>query len=767
MFLSVLAFLAGDLYLQTVAHLPPLILSAAVGIGVLCFIFCKQFSSLFGKQGQSIKLHYVLLFLFGWAYSAWYAQQHLSWSLTSKMETKPIQVRGIITSLPLLDANGTRFEFVMQQGGHLRLTWRQAPQPLRAGDEWLLTARLKRIHGMQSPGAFDFEAWAIQKNLRATGYVMTNGSQLLSHKWYRYPLNQLRQHLQEKIIQYLPASPTAPWLLALMLGEKEGIPSEQWQILRNTGTNHLMAIAGLHIGMMALFIYTIINWLWRRSYRLVLMLPANHAAAIGALSAAFLYSALAGFSIPTQRAFIMLTIITVAWLMRRQMPAWHVWGLTMFGVLLLNPLNTLVESFWLSFGTIALIIYGMDGRVKPRGWWWKWGRVQWVIGLGLVPVSLVFFQSFSLVSFVANTIAIPWLSFAILPFCLLSSIFLFILPALGAGFLWIADKSLAGLWLLLTWFSHYSHAVWYQAVPNYFILLLAVLGCLLLLLPRGIPGRWLGVIWCAPLFLYVPGKPMRGDFWVSMLDVGQGLAVIVRTANHTLVYDAGAKYNDTDMGERIVVPYLRVAGIRQIDELVISHGDNDHLGGVPTLLNAMQIKSIHTSVPEKLLVNANYCLGGQSWQWDGVNFSFLYPSENELGLGNDSSCVLRVDSRERSVLLTGDIEKYAEKIMLAQHANLSVDLLIAPHHGSKTSAQIGFIKSVAPDFVLYSTGYRNRYHFPHAKVSAAYAGIQAQQWNSVDTGTLQVKFNHGKEPQFEAYRIKHARYWMDAKSDSF
>lgn len=755
MFLFVLAFLAGDLYLQTFAHLPvALMIDLAIAAYVIFFVLCIL---------QKLKRGYLKImmgFLLGFLWSAWYASNNLSWSVTHEMENHPMRLRGVIASLPVTNRNGVHFEFVTQQSVRVRLSWRQPVQPLRVGDEWFFTVRLKRMHGLQSPGAFDFEAWALQKKLRAVGYIAATGNQFITHKWYNYPVNQLRQQLQEKITQHLPLSNTAPWLLALMIGERQGIVADQWQVLRNTGTNHLMAIAGLHIGIMAMFFYTLVNWLWRRSYRLTLSLPAQQAGAIAAFIIACLYSALAGFSIPTQRAFIMLTIITIVLLARRQMSAWRVWALTMLCVLLLNPLSVLIESFWLSFGTIALIIYGMDGRLHPSGGWWKWGRVQWVIGLGLMPVTLALFQECSLVSFAANTIAIPWLGFFILPCCLLSSVFLFILPSVGAWLLWVADKSLAGLWCVLTWFSQHSFAVWHHAVPDYFILILAIIGCLLLLIPIGMPGRWLGLFWLAPLVLYVPDQPARGDIWLTLLDVGQGLAVVVRTERHTLVYDVGAKYNEMDMGERIVVPYLRLLGVQQVDELVISHGDNDHMGGLSALLNNVAVQAIHTSVPEKITMHATLCMR-QSWHWDGVNFTFLYPNEEELGLGNDSSCVLRIDNGEYAILLTGDIEKYAEQVLLAHEQKLTADLLIAPHHGSKTSVSADFVKAVHPQWVLYSTGYHNRYHFPHAKVIAAYATIHAQQFNSTQTGTLQIKFQHGKKSIWDVYRVSHARYWME------
>ena len=258
-----------------------------------------------------------------------------------------------------------------------------------------------------------------------------------------------------------------PWLTALIIGERNGASQKDWQILRNTGTNHLMAIAGLHIGMIAGVVHIVFSWCWRRFTVLALLMPAHLAGMGASLLTAILYSALAGFSIPTQRACIMLTIFITTLMIRIHVNRWYVWGLSLLIVLIMNPLSVLADSFWLSFGTIGLIIYGMNGRLAPNGIWWKWGRVQWVIGVGLIPLTLLLFHECSLVSFIANTLAIPWLGFIVLPFCFLSGIFLLIFPAIGHLFLFIADQGLSILWASLVWFSHLPYATWEQTIPGY------------------------------------------------------------------------------------------------------------------------------------------------------------------------------------------------------------------------------------------------------------------------------------------------------------
>lgn len=768
----ILAFLLGDLYLQTFATLPSLyvVILPLLSAVMLLYFFNKKITLAFLP----------LAFVLGFAWTLWCAHSIASWSLNKEWEGKPLIASGMISSLPRQARFGTQFEFHLQSltcenvtqsiNTNIRLTWPNQkyiqPPALYAGDAWQLVVKLKRVHGVQSPGAYDYEAWAFQKRLRATGVVqMGNQNKLISVANYQYELMRLRQILQNKILVYAPHSLTSPWLLALILGERNGIATEDWQVLRNTGTNHLMAIGGLHIGILVAIVYFITNWLWRRSEKLLLMLPAHFASVGAAFLLAIIYGFLSGFSLPAQRAMLMLAVYFFTVVMNKKINLWNAWSLAMFFVLLMHPLAVLETSFWLSFVTIALIIYGMSYRLSPTGFWWKHGRVQWVIALGLIPLSLALFQESTLISFIANTIAIPWLAFAILPFCFLSVIFLVCSPMLASIFLWFADKSLAGLWLILAKLSHIHIASWSLAMPNMLFFILMMLGVLLLLLPGGVQGKGLGAVWILPVLLYQPDQPLTGEYWVSVLDVGQGLSVVVQTKSHTLVYDAGPKYEAaTDMGQSVVLPYLRKLMTKKIDLLVLSHGDNDHIGGVDALLNAFPDTKISSSVPRKNSNwHATYCRAGQSWLWDNVNFTFLYPRNHQKNYRNDSSCVLLINNGNYKVLLPGDIEKQAERnLLMYSPEKLQANLLVAPHHGSKTSGIEEFISAVNPQVVLYATGYRNRYHFPHASVMNAYEKRHAKAYNTVDTGTIQFKVaRDGSVALPEKYRVTHAKYWFD------
>lgn len=781
MILFILAFLAGDLYLQTFERLPnALMIVTVLFIAIISFVLLrKHFRASLIFIGFSC----------GFSWSFYWAHDLLTWTLPASMEAKPLFIRGVITSLPVIEMNKISFDFFLQKIEinhtlhsvnkkiHLSqyihelkkqitpaLTSINSPMQSQyhVGQTWQFKARLKQIHGLQNPGGgIDYEAWSIEKRLRATGIIIDSAqNKLITWNHLDYLINQWRESYRDKIKHYLPNSPTSVWLMALMMGERSAIPQTYWQVLRNTGTNHLMVVAGLHIGIMAGFAHWLTYWCWRQVPQLVLALPASIAGSAMALLVAFFYSALAGFSIPTQRACFMLSGFIFAVLYRRQINPWQALALALFIVLILNPLSVLSESFWLSFSTLALIIYSMSGRLAPKGLWWKWGRVQWIIGFGLIPLSFYFFHECSVISFIANTIAIPWLGFLILPFNLLGGLMIFISPTLGVGLLIIADKSLTLLWQVLTWFSQLHFSAWQQVLPNDWLFITTYIAFILLLLPVGFPGRSFGLIWLLPLYFFHPSKLNSGEITCTLLEVGQGLAVVIQTRSHVLVFDAGARYSaDADMGERVVLPYLQAAGITKIDKLVISHGDNDHMGGADSLLKSLPVFSLVTSVPERFKLPATYCLSGMQWQWDGIHFMFLHPDKSVLGLNNDSSCVLRIVNQRHSILLTGDIERYAENYLLQQNReHLPSTILIAPHHGSKTSALKEFVEVVHPQYVLYATGYRNQYHFPHPMVVQIYQQMNSKQFNTAETGALTMRLNQ-KGISIEPYRLLHRRYW--------
>ncbi len=756
MFTLTLAFLLGDVFLQSFSTLPPM---------WLILLFAASISLMFILGWlQNKKCRLLIAFVLGFIYAAWYAHNIMQWTLPKEIENRPTPIHGFVSSLPIESNHKTQFELSTPQG-LIRLTWNDPTRKILVGDEWRFFAKLKRIHATQSPGSMDFEAWALQKKIRAKGSIDNHHiHEFISHGWYRYPITLLRQQLLLKINEALPNSYTSPWLAGLIVGERNNINPKAWQVLRNTGTNHLMVIAGLHIGIIVTIAHFLFKYGVRFYPRIMLILPKQILSAIAALMVAIYYSAQAGFSIPTQRASFMLSILVIVLYRKKLTTAWHVWSLALLLVLLLNPLSVLTDSFWLSFVTIALIIYGMRARVRPSGWWWHWGRVQWVIAVGLIPLSLMFFQECSIVSVLANSIAIPWLGFFVLPFCLLAGFFLPLSTLIGGIFLKLADISLGCLWSILEWFSHLDWAIWQHAIPNVWIMILSMMAVLILLLPNGVAGRGFGIIFLLPLLFPATPQPKPGQYWLTLLDVGQGLSVVVQTAQHVLLFDTGPNLpGGMDAGEQIVVPYLRSKNISKLDTVILSHGDNDHRGGFEAVRHALPIDSILTSVPQLFPFSITKpCYAGDHWQWDGVQFTILHPSRDNMGYGNDSSCVVMVDNGYRKVLLTADIESWAEQKILARSGDvLHADILIAPHHGSKTSSSEAFISAILPQFVAYSTGYLNRYHFPHDRAIKTYKALRVQQLDTATSGTIEFKLDKLEMLSPIQYRMTNKHYWFD------
>ncbi len=758
MYLFVLAFVAGVLTLPLFSSIPPLIWFFPILAVTFLIAYCSS------KTTQKI---FTLLSaaLLGCAFVLFESAQLLTWQLPEALETKTITVTGTIDALPKIEEDVVQFEFklaaINDKPEHARiyLSWyHKGDVQLHAGDRWQLNVRLKRPHSLLNPGGFDYEKWLFSKGIRATGYVAGSGNIKLSaaSAWH-YPVDHVREYLQRKIQTTLQHQPTAGLVTALVMGAQNRITQPQWEVMRATGTNHLMAIAGVHIAFVSGFIYLLVNFLWRRSYYLLLKLPAPQAAALGALIAAIFYSALAGFALPTQRALIMLLVFMAGLFFRRALNPWNAFLLALLLVVVWDPLSTLSISFWLSFGAVFAIIYGISGRLKPSGLWWKYGRVQWVITIALIPITLVLFQQSSLISLFANLIAVPAVGILVLPLCLSGALLVIFSPTLGHWVLWLAAKMLAVIWFFLAWLGHLEGAVWHQTISNSWTLFAAIVGILLLLSPRGFPCRWLSVFWFMPLFFDTPTTPALGAIRFYLLDVGQGLSAVVQTQHHVLIFDTGppmGKYDDA--GGRVILPFLQAVGISNIDTLVISHGDSDHIGGAFTLLKNRQVEKILTSVPTRFPNNtAMTCQAGQTWEWDGVVFRMLYPTADFLGQNNNSSCVLKIETKQGAVLLTGDIEKPAEMYLVEQAAPLlPAKILVAPHHGSRTSSTPDFVSLVHPSYVLFPTGYKNRYRFPDPMIVARYQQMGASTINAPESGAILFELGG-----VNALRITKQREW--------
>jgi competence protein ComEC len=712
-----------------------------------------------------------LAFWVGLAWSSWYAGALLADTLPVDLEGVDTQVSGTLASLPQRRGRVTRFEFMpdrIQEATEarlprrLRLAWYGQHPPLHAGDRWRLHLRLKRPRGFRNPGGFDFEGWLFRRGIRATGYVRDHpaNGRLGPAPGPRHALQRLRQRLETALARELADSSHRGLLTALALGERGAISADQWTVLRNTGTSHLVAISGLHLGLVAGLFFTLVRRAWA-GCGLTRWCAAQHAAAWLTLPAAALYAGLAGFTVPTQRALLMVGVVLAVLLLRRALAPGRALALALAGVLLLDPLAPGAVGFWLSFGAVTVILYTIAWRQPGKHRHWRWAWIQVVLGIGLAPLLVVTFQQVPLVAPLANLVAVPLVGLVLVPVVLVATLLLLPLPALGGFILELADRLLALVWRLLEAVAGWPLAQQAFAEPPFWTLLAGGIGVALLLSPRGLPLRLPGLVLLMPLFTFRPEAPAHGAAWVTMLDVGHGLAVMIRTENHLLVYDTGPVYSDRfNAGSAIIAPALRRLGQDRVDAVVVSHGDSDHAGGLAALRAAITIDRLYVGDGVRDTDDAVVCRAGTHWTWDGVEFAFLHPHA-EAGGGNDGSCVLRVVAAGASLLLTGDIEAAAEQRLLAGDVSaLRADVLQVPHHGSRTSSTEPFVTSVAPGIALVSSGWRNRFGLPVPEVIARYDAIGAEVIDTGSAGAIEVRLPAERgRPVIHRARERERRFW--------
>lgn len=773
---NILAFAAGIWLLQQQAALP----------GVIWWLVLAPlaWAALRCPDGLGRRL----LLAAGWCgggflWAATFAQVRLADELPRHWEGADVRVIGVVAALPSATERGWRFTFdvekVLTPGAviplHIQLSWYDEgltgkdapvlPPVIHAGERWRLMVRLKRPHGTANPHGFDFEAWALERNLRALGYVRGDGDNLrLAARVWRpaYLVEAAREAVARRFDAVLGERPYAGVLKALAVGEQNAISPSQWQVFQRTGVTHLMSISGIHVTMLAGLAFALVQALWRRSPMLALRLPARKAAVLAGLAAALGYAWLSGNGVPTQRTLYMLAVIAAAlWLGRIAQPT-RVLAAALLVVLLFDPWAVLSPGLWLSFGAVAAIFLVSVGRLHRPHWLREWGLTQWAVTLGLAPALLLLFQQVSLISPVANAFAIPVVSLLVTPLTLLGAL----LPV--DVVLLAAHQAMAWCMWALEGLSRLPDAVWEQHAPPSWTVAAALAGVFWLLLPRGFPARWLGCLAVLPLFLVAPAGPLAGELWLTVLDVGQGLAVLVRTQHHALLFDAGPRYtSDSDAGSRIVVPYLRAAGVKRLDGLVVSHDDSDHNGGAGAVLQALPVDWLASSLPGghplRAVVRRDLrCYAGQAWEWDGVRFTVLNPSLQSYGIvrikDNDRGCTLKISSRYGSVLLPADIEAKVERELLAQGVALRAEVLVAGHHGSKTSSTEEFVAAVRPDTVVFTAGYRNRFGHPHPEVVARFRAHRATLRRSDRDGALDFRFGEGGVA-VTAWREQEIRYW--------
>lgn len=715
---GLIALCAGLLCLRFLPALPALsvlLLLAVLGIGLL------------PTRGWPLGC-----FLLGLAWASGAAQSSLDDRLAAELDGRTLWLEGRVVGLPEQEVGVTRF-YLEDAGSRraalpqlLRLSWHGAP-PLAAGDVWRLAVRLKRPRGLVNPHAFDYEAWLAARRIGATGSVKS-GERLTAAEGPAAWRDGLRSRLLA-----VDAWGRQGALAALVLGDGSGLSDGDWQVLQATGTIHLLVISGQHVMLLAGLLYGLVLMLFRRGWwpRRWPWLPCACALAMfGALG----YGLLAGFEVPVQRACAMLAVVLLWRLRFRHLGVWLPLLAALTLVLLVEPLASLQPGFWLSFGAVALLVWCFSGRLlAPRGWWILL-QAQWAMALGLLPLLLALGLPVSLCGPLANLLAVPWVGVLVVPMALLGTLLL-PLPGVGSSLLWLAGGQLELLFRLLAGVAEWAPQWTFAAAPGW-ALGLGMAGVLLALLPAGLPLRLLGLAMLLPLLFPPASRVAEGAAEVRVLDVGQGLAVLVRTRGHVLLYDAGPASRGFDSGAKVVLPTLQALGVRRLDTLLLSHADQDHAGGAAAVLAGLEVERLLSGEAQALTLTrqAEPCRDGEEWQWDGVRFVIL--TWREAGNPNDASCVLQVQARGERLLLTGDIGVAGERHLLDSGRDLRAEWLVVPHHGSRGSSSPAFVAAVAPQAALFSRGWSNAFGHPAPQVLARYRAAGARIQDTAADGAL-------------------------------
>ncbi len=671
---------------------------------------------------------------------------------------------------------------------------------LRAGERWALTVRLKAPHGNANPHGFDYELWLWEQGLQATGYIratpreVASGTapRMLGSTW-QYPVERARQQVRDAIFSAVPDPRLAGVIAALVVGDQAAIERADWDVYRATGVAHLMSISGLHVTMFAWAAALCVGALWRRSSPAMHWLPAQHAALVGGVLLAMLYALFSGWGVPSQRTIWMLGTVALLRLSGKQWPWPLVWLLAMGVVVAIDPWALLQAGFWLSFVAVGVLFASAgqgiaksspddnttqsdtdDGpspaqrsklaKLRNHPIARKFAsaaREQWLITLALAPLSLLLFQQMSVVGLIANAVAIPWVTLVVTPLAMLGVL---VHPVWSA-----AAACVQLLSVVLAWFASWPLATVSIAAPAILIGIIAVLGGIMLALQWSWPLRAMGAAMVLPALLWHSPRPAAGQFDLLAADIGQGNAVLIRTAQHSLLYDTGPRFSrESDAGQRTLVPLLRALGER-LDTIIVSHRDSDHSGGA-LAVQAMQPQAAFFSSLEdghEIIAARNAsqitqrCIAGQQWQWDGVDFQILHPQAADYDMQNKSnamSCVLRISNGQRTALLVADIEAAQEARLMADNAPLQADILLAPHHGSKTSSTEAFLDTVKPKQAIFQSGYRNRYNHPAPEVAQRYIDRRIQLITSPQCGA--AAWRSDSPEQVTCQRQISQRYWQ-------
>jgi competence protein ComEC len=815
------AFVLGVALLQQVSELP----SGHALLGVLAAALALAVSAALvrhthGRIGRAAAC--AVAALLGFSHAAWVAHQRLSDELSFSDEGRNIEVTGIIAGLPSHTERGVRFAFEVEQvepaivhvPRSITLAWYQSTDEVRSAQRWRFLVRLRRPHGTFNPAGFDTELWMLEQGARATGYVRDGPGDpvprcLQQTVWRLNPMiDRMRDGLRERLQRELTERRYGGVMVALVMGDQGLIAQSDWILFNRTGISHLVSISGLHITMIAGLAALAAGACWRSSPRLLALAPVQTVRALAGAGGALAYCLLAGWGVPAQRTFVMLATVALALLLRVRLSAATVLCAAAALVCAWDPWAVMAAGFWLSFGAVACIFLVFSGRVPAQArlhaqaagpaqaagqaqarhlsvWRARLSeglheasRVQAAVTIGLVPLTLVLFQQISLISPLANAVAIPLVSYLVTPLALAGAL----ACCLGEPMLPVAHLLLTAahglfelLMELLNGLVQLPFAWIGFAAPPGWTVAAAGAGIAWLLAPAGWPLRWVGAAWLVPALVWPPERPDPGALWVTALDVGQGMALVLETTESTLVFDTGPRVSqDADAGARVIVPYLRARGIGRVALLVVSHLDSDHSGGVQSLIAAMKIGRVLTSIDRnhemlRSVPEVQRCEAGQRATLGALQLTVLNPVaslyDRPRATTNSKSCVILAQLGATRALLTGDVPAHEEAAMVAAFGStLGAQLLVAPHHGSRTSSSEGFVSAVHPRWVSVQAGYRSRFGHPHPEVLLRYRKHGAQVVRSDWSGASRWRFAADGSVRLEQWRLDHARYWLDQPS---
>ena len=714
------------------------------------------------------------VFLFGFAIGHvnlhYQTNQQLPENLAGITIRATIDLDGLID----VDENGARFQARIKSSEHshlvgkkLRLYWRDAPE-LSHGQLWDVSLRLRRPRGMVNPNGFDYQAWLLQRKIYATGYVYTSKKVVPATLLFDDNKQDIHR-FRSDIIRFIDTKDFHYKALyrALLVGDKTKISKDQWRVFSATGTIHLMVISGLHIGLVAGVVFWLCGFLIAPFSRYLSHLHLRILPSLLSILAAGFYATLAGLSIPTLRATLLVILFNVAYIVYRKISFAFILMFAAVVVLLADPLAFMQPGFWLSFGAVFFLMYGFSCRYQEHNWWRKIASAQVLVFFALfVPlVSMNMMVSFN--SPLANLVAVPVMSLLIVPLLFFAAMLISLCPLCSIFVFKVVDFFMHGLWQYLVWVDRIDGTINLQPPGSVLAILIGIVGTLLLLSPRALNVRLLGL--CLLLVFLFPARDRDEKFSLTVLDVGQGLSVVFGNQKQQFVYDTGAKFSESfDMGTRIIAPYLNSEGVRNLEAIFISHADNDHIGGLNGLLSSHNSREISASEPNAVAQHANspatFCGGGKVWIYDEIRIEAIWPyaDVNVTDIKrNNRSCVLLIEVANKQILLTGDIEKKIERRLLAD-AKLpeDIDVLIAPHHGSNTSSTYSLIHRLSPKHVIFSAGYKNRYRHPAEKVVNRYQKVGSEQWITGNDGAISIKIYPNGQLIVYSERRRSPRPWF-------